>query len=163
MRDYEQGFEEIAILSKSESEEKEEPKGNMTVEQYEQQLEEKFAHELIESQERSCGGEQYCDCAKGAFERKANRDVVDGYEACCPFRKREPIVDAPVKVSDTIKSAFDIETFLFNTYEVFENLPYIKQHNVRLAMIKMRVAYEEEIGLLKQEIDYLKKSKDHPF
>jgi archaellum component FlaC len=35
-----------------------------------------------------CHGKKYCDCAKEAFDRKANRDVVDGLEDHCPHGKK---------------------------------------------------------------------------
>jgi hypothetical protein len=34
----------------------------------------------------NCGGTHACTCAGLAFERGANRDVVDGYDDNCPYR-----------------------------------------------------------------------------
>lgn len=47
-----------------------------------------------------CKDKKYCDCAKEAFARRANRDVVDGYEDHCPHRKisNHPVI--PTKEND---------------------------------------------------------------
>lgn len=39
---------------------------------------------------KECTGKKYCDCAREAMDRGANRDWVDGTEETCPFRTITP-------------------------------------------------------------------------
>jgi len=60
-------------------------------------------------EKNKCTGEKYCDCAREAMKRGANRDWVDGTEDDCPFRKtKETQVQSPTKNQDVEQTAEEV-------------------------------------------------------